>query len=517
MSPRRQRLLLALAAPFLLVQLSCARPRPATEARRGAPLLVIDYFNDWHGHLESFTRPGATSGVGGAGRLGALIAARREAAAAAGADSLLLEAGDILQGTPMSTVFRGEPDFALLQRFGVDAMAMGNHELDYGQATLAERVAQVRFPVLAANVRKADGSLLTGGDAVVLHTPRHGLDVAILGLVTPDVAVTTHPHNAVGLAVEDPVTVARRYVPDLARRSDLVVVLSHCGEVIDRELAAIDGVDVVVGGHDQKLLEPTPVVGGVRVVQAYEWGEYLGEVRFVAGARGRPVDGGNRYFHVTQDLPEDAEITAYVAGFRERLAPGLAKVVATTALPLDGGRDSVRRHESNFGDLVADALRTASGAELALVNAGTIRGSIEAGPITLEELMTVMPFENRIMVVALSGAEVRAMVERSIRTQGGGFLQVSGLRVDARAPGPPAIDVGGAPLEDDRVYQVAITDYLLVGGDGYGEPVGKTARDTGLMLLDAVRQWIESQPTPFLPRADGRLKLGDEAALPDAA
>jgi 5'-nucleotidase len=507
----------ALLTPLLLaLSVACAAPPPAVPPA-AAPQLVVHYFNDWHGHLEEFTRPGEATPVAGAARLATLLAERRAAAAAQGADTLLFVAGDVLQGTPMSTAFRGEPDFALLRRFAVDAMSLGNHEFDYGLDNLATRVSEVDFPVLAANVRRADGSLLVG-DVARLTTPRHGVRVGVLGLVTADAAVTTHPRNVEGLRFEDPVAVARREVPALAADSDLVVIVSHCGEVVDRRLAEVPGVDLVVGGHDQVLLEPPPRIGDVPVVQAMEWGEYLGEARF-ARAADRPRWAGNHYLR-TSGVTPDPEVAALVGAYRARLSGELGRVVAEAALPLEGRPGVVRRRETNLGDLVADALRAASGAELAVINGGTIRGSIDAGPVTLEEVMTALPFENRLVVVALSGAEVRAMLERSLSVAGeGGFLQVSGLRLRADGARLQAVEAAGAPLDERRVYQVATSDFLLAGGDGYPQAVGKPARETGSNLLDAVLRWMELQPRPLRVEEDGRLQLSwaEEAAARPAA
>ena len=489
-----------------------ARPQPTTAA--APPALVVHYFNDWHGHLEPFPRPDAEGLVGGASRLATVIAQRRAAAQAVGADTLLLEAGDVLQGTPMSTAFRGEPDFALLERFGVDAMSLGNHEFDFGVETLRARMEQVSFPVLAANVRHADGSPFAG-ESVVLTTPRHGLRVAVLGLVTADTRVTTHPRNVVDLTFEDPVATAARLVPELAASSDFVIVVSHCGAAVDRRVAAVPGIDFVVGGHDQRLIDPPLRVGDVPIVQAYEWGEYLGEATFTVAADGSLAWAGNRYVRVTADVPEDGEVAALVADYRERLGQELDRVVTTAAVRLDG--QAVRREETNLGNLVADALLQASGAEIAVINAGAIRGSIEAGPVTLERLMTVLPFENRLVVVPLTGAELRSMLVQSVGRDDGGFLQVAGIRVHA-GDDAVRIDVAGAPLDDARVYQVATSDFLVAGGDGYEQAMGKEVRDTGHGLLDAVLRWIELQPRPLLVEEDGRIELSPAvAALREAA
>jgi 5'-nucleotidase/UDP-sugar diphosphatase len=501
-----------------LLAAGCTHGLRRDTAEDAAPRLVVHYFNDWHGHLEPFQRHDSAQPVAGAARLARLLGDRRAAAEASGADTLLFVAGDILQGTPMSTAFRGEPDFALLQRFGVTAMALGNHEFDFGVPNLEERMGQVDFPILAANVRRQDGSLFAG-DTVTVTTPRHGLRVAVLGLVTADTKVTTHPRNVADLTFADEVETARRYVPRLAAESDMVVIVSHSGSWVDKRLAAIPGVDLVVGGHDQKLLDPAVMVRGVPVVQAFEWGEILGEAVF-AGPR-RSGDRGvrfvaNRYQRVTPDLPEDPEVAAFVAGYRARLSDELGKVVTVSSVRLDG--DRVRDEETNLGNMVADAILQASGAEIGVINGGAIRASIEPGNVTLEHLMTALPFDNHVVIVELTGAEVLSMLRQSIVDPGAGaFLQVAGLRVRHGSDGELTATVGDEPLDPARRYRLATSDFLVAGGDGYEQAMGKPVVDTGLVLLDVVLRWIELQGSPLAVEEDGRLLLPEDDALPSAA
>ncbi|MBZ0111357.1 MAG: bifunctional metallophosphatase/5'-nucleotidase [Thermoanaerobaculia bacterium] len=471
--------------------------------------LWVHYFNDWHGRLEPFTRPGSDHSVGGAGRLFTLIQARRGSATAAGADSVLLVAGDILQGTPLSTVFRGEPDFELLRRMKVDAMSLGNHEFDFGQRNLAERVAQVDFPVLAANVHGPDGAVLTQATAFV-DLPRTRRRLGLLGVVTADVPITTHRRNVAGLTFEDPVEAARRELSALREASDYVIIISHCGLAVDRRLAELPGVDLVIGGHDQKLIEP--VLDAAPIVQAGEWGEHLGEAHLERLYSGRIRLARNEYLDIDEGIPPDPETVDFVASYRAKLGEELGEELAVAEVRLEGERQSVRTGETNLGNLVADAVRESTGADVALINGGAIRASIEVGVITLEEVVEVLPFDNQLQRSTLTGAELRALLERStgLLTEGadmGGFLQVSGLRLVVLEGHLVTVQVGGRQLDPDANYVVATTDFLAAGGDGYDTLVDKEWVDSGYQLTDVVVQRL-MELERVDARIDGRIDRG---------
>jgi 5'-nucleotidase / UDP-sugar diphosphatase len=511
--PRRHcaRRLLAAVLPPLALGGCALGPAPApAPIVAPQPVLVLHHFNDWHGRLEPFVRGGEE--VGGAARFASLLAARREVAAALGADTLLLVAGDVLQGTAMSTAFRGEADFTLLNLLGVDVMCLGNHEFDFGLPVLEERRRQAAFPLLAANVSWRDGRPFAD-PWVILETPGHGLRVGVLGVVTEDTPVTTHPANVTELRFEDPVAAALRELPALRSQVDLLVVLSHADHEVELELARLPGVDLVVGGHDHLLVaQGAEATGGAPLVQALEWGEYLGEV-VVARRDGALRVAETRQFRTTSEISPDPEVAARVADYRQRLDGELARQVGVAAVRLEGDRAAVRRHETSFGNLVADAVRALAGAEVAVINGGTIRTSIEAGPFTLEDLLQALPFENEVVVVRLTGAELRGMLERSaamtVHGPEGSFLQVSGIRMRIAGAHARDIEVAGAPLDDQRVYRVAMSDFLAFGGDGHGAAEGKPMERTGYLLNDAVLRWVEDRGV-VAPVVDGRIERVEE-------
>ena len=228
--------------------------------------LKILYVNDFHGFAEPYKPTGSDAPLGGIAYLaGAVDRARGKQ------PSLLLAAGDMIQGNPWANLFRGKSTIDVMNAMKFDAMVVGNHEFDFGPKVLKERMAQARFPLLGANVK--------GFPALKPYVIKNlqGVRIAIIGVVTPETPVATHPRNVAGLTFSTPESAVKKYLPELKGRADIIIVLSHCGFQADKELAArVPGIDVIVGGHSHtKILQPE-LVGQTIIVQAWEHAKALG-------------------------------------------------------------------------------------------------------------------------------------------------------------------------------------------------------------------------------------------------
>jgi 2',3'-cyclic-nucleotide 2'-phosphodiesterase (5'-nucleotidase family) len=455
--------------------------------RADAETLTILHVNDFHGALLP-TRTGANHAEeGGAARLAALVKAERTPT------TLFLAAGDLMQGTNLSNLFAGRPVIEAFNLMGLDASAVGNHEFDNGQPALAERAAEARFPFLAANIAgagpwKASKILKVGS-----------LRVGLFGLTTEETPVATHPRNVQGLAFSDAVATARRLVAELRPQADLIVALTHLGVEEDEKLAtAVPGIDVIVGGHTHTKVEQPETVDGAIVLQAFERGVFLGRLDLdVTG--GKVTAHRYRLAPVTAAAGEDPAVAAVVAGYEQRLGEKMNEPVGTAAVDLEGSKDATRSRETNLGDLVADVMREASGADVALVNGGTIRAGIPAGPVTIGAIYNVLPFDNWLISFAITGKELRESLETGVsrvEVGDGGFPQVSGMtyRFDPKAPPGSrivAVSVGGAPLEETRNYVIATHDFLAAGGNGYTVFAGHEPvyNDSGRWLRAVLADW----------------------------
>ncbi len=491
-----------------------------TPAWAGQSVIRILYLNDFHGFAAPHRPLGADETVGGLAYL-----AGRADALRAGKPSLLLAAGDMIQGNNWANLFRGRPAIEAMNSMRFDAMVVGNHEFDFGQQALRERISEAKFPVLGANVEGFDGL-----KPYVIRNVE-GIRVAIIGVVTQDTPVSTDPRNVTGLTFSPPAAAVRKYLGELKDRADIFVVLSHIGYEGDRKLAAeVRGIDVIVGGHSHTKLEAPVKVGATLIVQAWEHAKALGVLDLsVDGGR---ITGYHGHLEVIRPVPggEDKAVAAIVSKYQGMVDRTLDERVGTAEVDLDG--ENVRRRETNLGDVIADIMRKTSGADAALINGGSIRTSINKGPVAAKDIYSVLPFDNYIVAIRLTGGQIRRALEygvSAVERGEGRFPQVSGISFTYSPSASPGsrvktILIDGKPFDPDGVYSVATNDFLAAGGDGYtafGEAVRSSKdfaavggmmkgeklvySDAGTWLRDVVMGYIKEQKT-IAPAVEGRIK-----------
>jgi 2',3'-cyclic-nucleotide 2'-phosphodiesterase (5'-nucleotidase family) len=497
--------------------------------------------NDTHAHLFPFESARSGSVVCGAAPRAAALARERGRAG----PTLTLDAGDVFQGTPYYNYFRGVPDYRSMSRMGYDAGALGNHDLDDGPAAWLRTRPEARFPILCANAfvtadsswarglpevptRLARGARWIGGPRVteaeaprLRHLaepyrvlPRGSRRVAILGLLTKETVRIVSARRNGGVAVADPVATAAALVPELRKQADVVIVLSHLGVEEDRRLAErVPGIDVIVGGHSHTVLKAPVVVansrnenglGGTAIVQAGSNGEWLGRttLHFEGGVL-RRVTG--RVLRVRPEDGEDAAMLRFLAPYRDSIAAESSAPVVRLdeRLTVEGLKDG----DTALGNFFADALRAEAGADIAIQNAGGIRAGLPAGEVTVGDIYTALPWDNTIVVVEMEGWQVRQLLDFIAQRLGGrGFAQVSGVRFEISSQRATYIRVGGEPLDSDRVYRVATSDYLYDGGDGYThfKKAGR-ACDTGVLQREATVRFLRAHPG-YEFKDDGRIR-----------
>jgi len=305
----RSRKLVGVGMLVFLLSLLCALPAVAAQSASGH--IVILYSNDIHGRLESFKPSGSDQAMGGVVKLATLVedVVKRE-----GKNVLILNAGDSIHGTNIVNLFEGKPMVEALEAVGVEAMAVGNHEFNYGQPVLLERAQEAGFPFLSANtIQEKDGRALLPG---VLIVSVGSIRVGILGLSPLDTYTSTHPKNVQGLEFVDPIRIASWMVPFLREQEnvDLVIALTHIGYEDDKRLAAaVPGIDIIVGGHSHTKLEKPEKVGDTIIVQAGEYAQYLGRLDVT-------VEGGKVTTFAGELLPVGADVAD---------APAVGAIVST--------------------------------------------------------------------------------------------------------------------------------------------------------------------------------------------
>jgi 2',3'-cyclic-nucleotide 2'-phosphodiesterase (5'-nucleotidase family) len=429
--------------------------------------------------------------------------------------------GDLLSPSLLSGLTKGSQMIELTNAVGIQVAVVGNHEFDFGSDLAAQRIKASRYPWLGTNVLAADGAPAVGCADLQLFE-LGGYRIGLFGILTPETATLSSPGDAISFAA--PAATAAAAVKRLKEMgADLVVALTHLYVDDDLQLVAgVEGVDLVLGGHDHEAI--TFYEGDTLIVKA------ASDLRFLAAVDlrvGRAMVKDKevvvwapswRYLD-TAGAPPDPEIEAVVARWTTTLDQELAVPVGVTKVDLDTRRASVRTEETNFGDLVADAMRNATGAEVALANGGGIRGDrlYPAGSeLTRKDILTEMPFGNTVVVAEVTGADLLAALENGVSAvadKAGRFPQVSGLRFtyDESLPAGSrivAVEVGGAPLEPQRSYRLATIDYLLTGGDGYAAL--KNAKvlvdaSAGRLLASTVMNYITAQGGAVTLTTDGRI------------
>ncbi len=425
-----------------------------------------------------------------------------------GGGILVLSAGDINTGVPESDIQEAEPDFIGMNMIGYDAMTIGNHEFDNPLPVLLKQEKWAEFPFLSANVfdKKTGDSLFEP----FIIKKLEGVRVAILGLTTEDTETQTLEENIRGLRFEDAVDTAAFWVPRLKQdeKADIVIALSHMGHYPmarhgsnapgDVSLAIeIDGVDIIVGGHSQsKLLRPD-IKNSTYILQAWEWGKYVGRADFIYQYIEQPdgthengllkmvnyrlipvnlkhekiIHGQKQLVTIDREIPEDPAVLAALKPFQEKASQLMNRKVGELDKTMSGTRDKVRSAPAAMGNLIARAQMEKARADLAVINGGGIRTGLNAGVITQKDILKVQPFGNMVCSVDLTGRELKNYIEdiAAIKPGSGGLAHFANVKLTMAGDKLVSLEVGGKPLDMTKKYRLAVNAFSAGGGDNWPE------------------------------------------------
>ena len=415
----------------------------------------------------------------------------------------MLIAGDFLSPSVASSVFKGEQMIAALNAAGLDVATLGNHEFDLGADVLLQRMAESTFQYVVANIIDTKTGKPVGGASPYVVKTVGTMKVGILGLclITSEISAD----RLGSLKLLDPMESAAKYIPEIkAQGVDALVALTHLSFAEDRALVTrFPEIDVVVGGHEHTPI--TAVEGRTLISKAGSDARWVAKIDLKPRAD-KVIERFFELVPVTATIPDEAKTAGVVKSFEDRLSAELDKVVGSSKVPLDAETPHIRAGETNLGNLFADAMRGEVGADIAIMNSGSVRGdrTYPAGPISRRTVVAMHPFGGVICKVAVPGSTVLAALESGVSKMPGNagqFPQVSGLTMTvtpsaAKGQRVSNVRVGGAPLDPARVYTVAITDYTLKGGDDYtmfvGVPV-QVGAESGPLLIGAVERYISSR------------------------
>ncbi len=498
--------------------------------------LTILHTNDFHARFEPISKydsgcaeedNAAGECFGGSARMATAI---KEARARA-ENSILVDGGDQFQGSLFYTYYKGKAAAEMMNQMGYDAMTVGNHEFDDGPEVLRSFMDSLDFPVLMSNADVTGEPLLadTLKPSTVIEVG--GEKIGLIGLTPQDTDELASP--GAGVVFGDPADAVRREVERLTQEGiDKIIVLSHSGYEVEKRLAeAVDGVDVIVGGHshtllsntDEKAAGPYPtMVGDTALVSSYAYGKYLGELRVSFDEAGKVVKAEGDPILIDASVAEDEATKARITEMAGPLNEVRNKVVARSGASIEGDRNICRVEECEMGNLVADAMLDRvkdQGITIAIANSGGLRASIDEGDVTMGEVLTVLPFQNTLSTFQITGQGVIDALENGVsqvEEVKGRFPQVAGLKFTwdpSVAPNEGRIQEvmvkegeEFVPIDPQKTYGVVTNNYVRNGGDGYRvfTDQGQNAYDYGPDLADVTAEYLAEQGD-YKPYTDGRI------------
>ncbi|XP_031619289.1 protein 5NUC-like [Contarinia nasturtii] len=542
---------------FALLSSSCVLTLPIENESLD---LIILHNNDMHAHFEqSDASTGkcqtydaqANKCYGGFARVSHLVKAFRAEAETGGPPVLYLNAGDTYAGTPWFSIFKHKISSEFMNILKPDAMSLGNHEFDLGVEGLEPFLKEVKFPVLAANINNKDDHPLwqTGSLKKCIVFNVEGHKVGVIGYLTPETKSLAMKNDVEFISEIDAINKEAEALNNVGVK--IIIALGHSGYEVDKQIAKnCPLVDVVVGGHTHTFLYsgwqpdiekiegpyPTIVVQDsgkkVPVVQAYAFTKYMGILRLKFDDGGNVMSWSGQPILLDSTIPQDPEVVELENVYRPQVEEILEKVIGVTKVRLDGW--SCRITECNVGNLITDAvvntrIRQHIGADLtdapiALVASGDIRASAKIGNLTQFDLGTILPYENRLVVVNITGYMLRQVLEHSVKrytevSPPGEFLQVSGLRVVYNITRTSCNRVESIKvlcsscqvpiyqdLEPNHVYGVIVSSFVYEGGDGFTMFHGLQSNYLNTTIQEAVLSYIQKTGVVY-PSVMGRIQV----------
>lgn len=449
-------------------------------------VLRIAHTNDRHSHLDEVAR---------------LSTALREVRRA-DPDVLVLDAGDLLQGTPWYNFFHGEADMKALEKLGYDAFTIGNHDLDEGVESLQKALRYTDTPALAANL-EFKGEMAQRVRPYIIKEVQ-GKKIAVIGLT---VNPADYGNASPNLVWRDPVETLKELIPKLKGEADIIVILSHLGASRDAEIAGFfPEISAIIGGHSHTPIpfpqkHTHPDMTATFVTQAGSGNEYLGLLELKIKG-GKVIDRRGGLLYIDESIPPDPRMEKTLRPYAKKMNSIINRKVAVTTDVIT--KTSQGKADSKLGNLMADALlevaqkETGKKIDIAIYNKTGLRSSIPKGDITIKTMNEVLPFDNTLCTTELTGEQVQEMLSNAARRGGD---PVAGLTYTIDNGSATNIRIAGQPIDPAKTYRVATNDYLIGGGSGYAVLTqGKNTQDTAQSIRELFTDYLSRRGTISLPR-----------------
>lgn len=490
--------------------------------------LTILYTNDFHSAFDpipAYWLKGSPK-LGGAAELSALINKFRKKEK----NVFLFDSGDMFTGM-ISNLTKGGALMEMMRKMHYDAMAIGNHEFDYGSKNFSTQMNKVPFPILGANIYYKGTDHPYSRPYTIIE--RNGIKIGVIGIIGQDARSVALPSGITNLDFYDPIPVVRKYVKFLKPQVDLIVVLAHQGKTgpmqtdaearpelqrnFDEDIkltTEVKGINVFIGGHAHRGIEK-PYVNkktGTIILQTYGYGTRLGYLKLKIKDN-KIVSFNGRLIKVWSDkIKPDTVIAKMLSSYKKEFAPKIGIVVGNLKTRL------VREYnlESPLGDFVADVMLTSTGAQVAFENAGGLRADLPEGNVTNGDVLNALPFFNTLVTSMLSGKQIKKILEQGFTLERG-MIQVAGIKAKYNLDKPIGnrlveLLIDNQPVKDNKLYKVATNNFLGQGGDLYLTFLKSKQIDTGKSLSDMVIDYLKKAKVVNAPKK-GRLipvKLNSE-------
>lgn len=478
----------------LMITLFTALPASAM----GEKTITVVHTNDVHGRAQ-----GNDKELIGYARLKTFY----DSLKAENPDVLLLDAGDTMHGTTFANLSDGENMMTLMNEIGYDVSIPGNHDFNYGYEQLVKLSKMAKFDYLASNVVKKDGKSDFKQNVI---KEVDGIKVGIFALSTPETKYKSSPKNTVGVEFTDYIATAEKEVKELKKQgADVIIAVTHLGvdksskERSDILAEKVDGIDLIIDGHSHTKLDSGETVNGVLIAQTGEHLKNIGIVKLNFKDKKLVSKTAELLeFKDASKLEPDKKIMDAITEMDNKNRTLLEEKVGKTTTSLEGERENVRTKETNLGDLVADAMRKAVDADVALTNGGGIRASIQGPEVTMGDILTSFPFTNFVVKIEVKGVDIRQALEHGIDAApeaAGKFPQISGMSFEydstkEKGSKITKIMIGDAPIDDNKTYTLATNDFVSIGGDDYTMLKDKKKVGEGALLSDVLVEYIKNSP-----------------------
>jgi len=419
--------------------------------------------------------------------------------------TIIVSGGDNYQGSAMSNILYGEPVSAVFKEMGIELSAVGNHEFDWGINRINKWAEDGGFTFVCTNIydKRTDQPVDWAEPYAIIE--KEGVKVGFIGLATPETAYKTKKVYVENYEFRDPVEIITEWIPKVKDAgADIVIALTHLGSFQDKEgnitgeaadLCAVDGVDAVISAHTHQSV--CGLVNSKPLVQAYKYGRSFAKLTFIFDENNKLVSAEPFLDHLyarADTLKDDANTIAIYGKYEEELGPVLGKILGKTTVDLDHDRYA---GPSLLGEWTCEIMKDAAGVQIGMTNGGGLRCPVPAGEITAGKLYEVMPFDNYLYTMKLSGADVKSNIEHGIMNDDIGWVQVAGVKVTYN-PGAEAgnritsmVLEDGTPIEMDKYYTVVTNDFMFTGGDNYNFENSKDGLNTFIPIRDAMMEAVE--------------------------